>query len=239
MLPGNDESRPDLTRERLSVLDASFLYLERGGVHMHVAGLVILDPKTRPGGVLKAEDLATLIQDRIHLVPRFRQKAVFPPLGLGRPVWVDDQDFDVQFHLRRAALPAPGGKKELADFVQRVHSRPLDRSKPLWEMYFIEGLEDGYVAVLSKSHHAMIDGISGIDLATVMFDVTPEPREIAREPWTPDPEPEPRDILIEAVRDQITHPFMSLADSFGRVARAPQEAWEQARTVLVGIVFFI
>ena len=224
-----------MTRERLSVLDASFLYLERGGVHMHVAGLVILDPKTRPGGVLRADDLAKLIQDRIHLVPRFRQKAVFPPLGLGRPVWVDDEDFDVEFHLRRAALPAPGGKKELADFVQRVHSRPLDRSKPLWEMYFIEGLEDGYVAILSKSHHAMIDGISGIDIATVMFDVTPEPREIGREPWTPQPEPEPREILVDAVRDQITHPFTSLADTFGRVVRAPQEAWEQARTVLGGI----
>ncbi|MGH2691726.1 MAG: WS/DGAT/MGAT family O-acyltransferase [Actinomycetota bacterium] len=224
-----------MTRERLSVLDASFLYLERGGVHMHVAGLVILDPKTRPSGTLRAEDLAKLIQDRIHLVPRFRQKAVFPPLGLGRPVWVDDQDFDVEFHLRRAALPAPGGKKELSDFVQRVHSRPLDRSKPLWEMYFIEGLEDGYVAILSKSHHAMIDGISGIDIATVMFDLTPEPQEIERKPWTPQTEPEPREVLIDAVRDQVTHPLMSLADTFGRMVRAPQEAWEQARTVLGGI----
>jgi WS/DGAT/MGAT family acyltransferase len=224
-----------LTHERLSVLDASFLYLERGGVHMHVAGLVVLDPKTRPDGRLRAEDLAKLIQDRIHLVPRFRQKAVFPPFGLGRPVWVDDEDFDVEFHLRRAALPAPGGKKELADFVQRVHSRPLDRSKPLWEMYFIEGLEDGYMAVLSKSHHAMIDGISGIDIATVMFDLTPEPEEIQPKPWKPEPEPEPREVLVETVRDQIMHPFMSLADGVGRAVRAPQEAWDQARRVLGGI----
>jgi WS/DGAT/MGAT family acyltransferase len=224
-----------LTRQRLSVLDASFLYLERGGVHMHVAGLVILDPKTRVDGRLRAEDLAKLIQDRIHLVPRFRQKAVFPPFGLGRPVWVDDEDFDVEFHLRRAALPAPGGKKELADFVQRVHSRPLDRSKPLWEMYFIEGLEDGYVAVLSKSHHAMIDGVSGIDIATVMFDLTPEPQEMERRPWSPEREPEPREVLVEAMRDQIMHPFMSLADGVGRAVRAPQEAWDQARRVLGGI----
>jgi len=224
-----------LTRERLSVLDASFLYLERGGVHMHVAGLVILDPKTRADGRLGAKDLAKLIQDRIHLVPRFRQKAVFPPFGLGRPVWVDDEDFDVEFHLRRAALPAPGGKKELADFVQRVHSRSLDRSKPLWEMYFIEGLEDGYVAVLSKSHHAMIDGVSGIDIATVMFDLTPEPQEMERRPWSPEREPEPREVLVEAMRDQIMHPFMSLADGVGRAVRAPQEAWDQARRVLGGI----
>jgi WS/DGAT/MGAT family acyltransferase len=224
-----------LTSERLSVLDASFLYLERGGVHMHVAGLVILDPKTRPDGVLRAEHLADLIQDRIHLVPRFRQKAVFPPFGLGRPVWVDDEDFDVEFHLRRAALPAPGGRKELADFVQRVHSRALDRSKPLWEMYFIEGLEDGYVAVLSKTHHAMIDGISGMDIATVMFDLTPEPQAIERKPWRPEPEPAARDVLVDAVRDQVTHPMMSLADGFGRALRAPKDAWEKARSVFGGI----
>lgn len=224
-----------MTSQRLSVLDASFLYLERGGVHMHVAGLVILDPKTRPDGVLRAENLATLIQDRIHLVPRFRQKAVFPPFGLGRPVWVDDEDFDVEFHLRRAALPSPGGRKELADFAQRVHSRPLDRSKPLWEMYFIEGLEDGYVAILSKTHHAMIDGISGMDIATVMFDLTPEPQPTKRQPWRPKPEPASREVLLDAVRDQVTHPLMSLADGFGRAIRAPQEAWDQARLVLGGI----
>lgn len=224
-----------MTRERLSVLDASFLYLERANVHMHVAGLAILDPKTRPDGSLRAEHLSQLIQDRIHLVPRFRQKVVFPPFGLGRPVWVDDQDFDVDFHLRRAALPAPGGKKELAEFVQRVHSRQLDRSKPLWEMYFIEGLEDGYVAVLSKSHHAMIDGMGGIDIATVMFDLTPEPQTIERHPWMPEPEPSPREVLIEAVRDQATHPLMSLADGFERFVRAPQEAWDQAKRVLGGI----
>lgn len=224
-----------MTRERLSVLDASFLYLERPNVHMHVAGLVILDPKTRPDGMLRAEDLGKLIQDRIHLVPRFRQKAVFPPFGLGRPVWVDDQDFDVDFHLRRAALPSPGGQRELADFVQRVHSRPLDRSKPLWEMYFIEGLEDGYVAILSKSHHAMIDGVSGIDIATVMFDLTPEPQVTRRKAWTPEPEPAPREVLVEAIRDQLTHPLMSLADGFGRAVRAPREAWDRARLVLGGI----
>jgi diacylglycerol O-acyltransferase len=117
-----------MSGERLSVLDASFLYLERPNVHMHVAGLVILDPRTREDKELRAEHLAQLIRDRIHLVPRFRQKPVFPAFGLGRPVWVDDQDFDIDFHLRRAALPSPGGRRELAEFVQRVHSRPLDRS---------------------------------------------------------------------------------------------------------------
>jgi len=119
---------------RLSGQDAAFLYLERPNMHMHVAGLSVLDPSTRPGGRVRAEDLAAVITSRLHLVPRFRQKVVFVPGSLARPVWMDDEDFDIEFHLRRAALPAPGGRRELADYVQRVHSRPLDRTKPLWEI---------------------------------------------------------------------------------------------------------
>ncbi len=222
-------------RERLSVLDASFLYLERPAVHMHVAGLAIIDPSTRPGGRLLAEDLASLIASRIHLVPRFRQKAVVPPFGVGRPVWVDDEDFDIDFHLRRAALPAPGGRRELADFVQRVHSRPLDRTKPLWEMYFIEGLEDGYVAVLVKSHHAMIDGLSGIDIATVLVDFTPEPQEIRPVPWAPEPEPSAGDLLLRGLTDQLANPVRAFMEGAGRALRAPQVAITQARRVLGGV----
>ncbi|MGH2725223.1 MAG: WS/DGAT/MGAT family O-acyltransferase [Actinomycetota bacterium] len=221
--------------ERLSTMDASFLYLERPNVHMHVAGLVILDPATRPGGRLAYEDLARLITERIHLVPRFRQRAVFPPFGAGRPVWVDDADFDVSFHLRRAALPAPGGRRELADYVQRVHSRPLDRTKPLWEMYLIEGLEDGYVAILSKSHHAMIDGISGMDIATVMFDFSPEPARLTAKPWAPQPEPSAWELLTGAVSDQLTHPVQAAVGGVTRVLRAPREVLEQAGRVLGGM----
>ena len=224
-----------MATEPLSVLDSSFLYLERPNVHMHVAGVAILDPATRPGGTLRADDIASLVEARIHLVPRFRQKALFPPFGLGRPMWADDDDFDIDFHVRRAALPSPGGRRELADFVQRVHSRPLDRSKPLWEMYVIEGLEDGYEAILVKSHHAMIDGVSGIDIATVLVDFAPEPQEIRPQPWMPDPEPTPRQVLLEAMRDQVTHPVRSVTDGVARAVRAPQEAWEQARHVLGGI----
>jgi WS/DGAT/MGAT family acyltransferase len=223
-----------MSGERLNVLDASFLYLERPNVHMHVAGVAILDPGTTPDGRLDPDDLASIVQDRIHMVPRFRQRVAFPPFGMGRPVWVDDEGFDVEFHLRRAALPKPGGMRELADFVQRVHSRPLDRSKPLWEMYHVEGLEDGYAAVLFKSHHAMIDGASGIDIATVMVDFSPEPQRITRQPWVPDPSPSQGEFLVDAIRDQVTHPVRSLMDGIGRVARAPSEVWEQARSVLGG-----
>jgi diacylglycerol O-acyltransferase / wax synthase len=221
--------------EPLSVLDASFLYMEKPSVHMHVAGMAVLDPRTRPDGRLTADHLAALIRDRIHLVPRFRQKVLVPPLGLGRPMWVDDDDFDVEFHLRRAALPAPGGRRELADFVQRVHSRPLDRTKPLWEMYFVEGLEDGYVGVLFKSHHAMIDGVSGMDLATVLVDFAPEPQEIQARPWTPEPEPSLGGLVLGAARETVTHPLRTITEGVGRAVRAPREFFDQARLLAGGI----
>lgn len=221
--------------ERLTALDAQFLHLETPNVHMHVAGLVVLDPSTRPHGPMTFEDLAQLIEHRIHLVPRFRQKIVEIPFNAGRPVWVDDPDFDVTFHLRRAALPAPGGRRELADFVQRVHSRPLDRSKSLWEMYFIEGLDDGHVAVLSKVHHAMIDGISGIDIATVLLDFTAEPRHVEPLPYEPEPEPAQRDLLIDAIRDQITNPIRTGIEVLETAVRAPGQVLAQAQEIVGGL----
>lgn len=221
--------------DRLSALDASFLLLERPNVHMHVAGLVVLDPSTRPDGRLTFEDVAEVLRARVHLVPRFRQKVRFVPLGLGRPVWLDDPSFDLDFHLRRAALPAPGGPRELADFVQRVHSRPLDRSKPLWELYFIEGLEDGNVAVLSKSHHAMIDGMSGMDIATVLFDLTPEPREVSPEHWIPAIEPSARDLIRDAIAEQITSPLQTALQNTALALRAPGILLDRARNTLEGL----
>jgi diacylglycerol O-acyltransferase / wax synthase len=221
--------------ERLSALDASFLYLEKPSTHMHVAGLGILDPSTRKDGPLTEQDLARLITERIHLVPRFRQKVVIPPFGAGRPVWVDDEGFDLSFHLRRTALPSPGGRRELAEFVQRVHSRPLDRTKPLWEMYLIEGLEDGYVAVLSKSHHAMIDGLGGMDIATVLFDFTEESQRLEPQPWAPRPGPSGRDLFFEAVADQLRNPVHALMEGTGRILRAPQEALAEAGRLLGGV----
>lgn len=221
--------------ERLSALDAQFLMIERPNVHMHVAGLSVVDPSTRPTGRLGFEDLHELIAKRIHLVPRFRQKVVPVPFGVARPVWVDDERFDIDFHLRRAALPAPGGPRELADYVQRVHSRPLDRSKPLWEMYLIEGLEGGLVAVLTKAHHAMIDGISGIDIATVLFDFTPEPRHVEPEEWTPQPDPAPRDLLREAIREPLMNPIQGALEGVATTLRAPQVLLERARQLGAGV----
>src|SRR6266540_4297779 len=136
--------------QRLGPQDASFLCLETPNVHQHVGGLAVLDPSTAPGGRLGYDDLVRVIASRLHLAPRFRQKVLFPPFALARPLWVDDANFDIAFHLRRAALPTPGGRRELVDYVQRVISRPLDRTKPLWELYLIEGMEDGLAAILTK-----------------------------------------------------------------------------------------
>jgi diacylglycerol O-acyltransferase / wax synthase len=223
-----------LTPVRLSAQDAQYLYLERPKVHFHVGGLCVLDPSTRPGGRLRLEDVAAVITSRLHLVPRFRQKVVFIPGGVARPVWVDDADLDVDFHLRRAALPRPGGRRELADYVQRILSRPLDRSKPLWETYLIEGLEDGMAAILTKVHHCMIDGISAIDIATVMFDFAPEPQILTPPPWIPEPAPTRGDLLRDAVREQVTDPLSALVGAARSVVSAPTKAVRGLGAVVAG-----
>jgi WS/DGAT/MGAT family acyltransferase len=224
-----------MTATRLSGQDAAFLYLERPTMHMHVAGLSVLDPSTRPDGRVRAEDLAEVITSRLHLVPRFRQKVVFVPGNLARPVWVDDEDFDIEFHLRRAALPPPGGRRELADYVQRVHARPLDRSKPLWESYFIEGLEDGLVAILTKVHHAMIDGISGVDIATVLFDFSAEPQILAPEQWTPEPEPSRMQLLADAAKEQVANPVGAITGAAQTIVRTPAAAVRGLGAVAGGV----
>src|SRR5439155_5844855 len=131
--------------ERLGPQDVSFLYLETPSVHQHVGSVTIVDPSTPPTARLTHQHLVRVFASRLHLVPRFRQRVLFPPFSVGRPVWVDDRDFDIDFHIRKAGLPRPGTRTDLANYVQRVISRPLDRTKPLWEAYVIEGLEDGLV----------------------------------------------------------------------------------------------
>ena len=222
--------------ERLSALDASFLYLERPAMHMHVAALAVLDPSTRPAGRLRLEDVAAVMASRLHLIPRFRQKVLTVPLDVALPVWVDDPSFDLDFHLRRAALPAPGGRRELTDYVQRVLSRPLDRTKPLWELYVIEGLEGGNVATLMKVHHAMLDGLSGMYLAAALYDLSPVPPKAQAPPsWHPEPEPSPRDLLDAAVRELLTHPARALTAAVENVRRSPALAALGMGTVMSGV----
>jgi WS/DGAT/MGAT family acyltransferase len=169
---------------QLTSLDAQFLALESPRQTGHVGGLAILDPSTRVDRTLDCDAVRTLLRDRLPLLPPFRWKLVEVPLGLDYPYWVDDEDFDLDFHVREIALPKPGSDKQLADQVARIFSRPLDRARPLWEVYVIQGLKSGHTAMLTKIHHAVIDGLSGAEIMGLLLDLTPEGRELD----APDPD---------------------------------------------------
>ncbi len=165
--------------ERLSGLDASFLYMETPTLHMHVSMAAVFDPSTIRGGY-SFERVHDLVKGRLVKAPVFTRRLVQVPFHLGHPYWVDDPHFDIDFHLRRAALPAPGGMPELAEFVGDVCSRQLDRSKPLWQMYIVEGLENGNIALVTKMHHSTIDGVSGAELLAQLFDLEAAPKAAAK-----------------------------------------------------------
>ncbi|QJY46753.1 WS/DGAT/MGAT family O-acyltransferase [Pseudonocardia broussonetiae] len=193
---------------RLSPLDASFLYLEQASTPMHVGGVSIFE---RPPSGFDYDALVDLVEQRIALVPRYRQKVRHVPANLARPVWVDDVDFDVAYHVRRSALPKPGSDEQLTELVARLVSRPLDPTRPLWEMYLVEGLEGGRSAILTKTHQAMVDGISAIDIGQVILDVA-APSEQAptngRHPelWMPRPEPTDVQLVMGAVAEAVARP---------------------------------
>jgi len=163
---------------QLTSLDAQFLALETPRQYGHVSGVAILDPTTAPGGKLDLAAIQKLISDRLPLLPPFRWRLAEVPFGLDYPYWIDDPDFDLEFHVRELALPAPGSDSQLADQVARIFGRPLDRSRPLWEIYLIHGLEGGKVALFTKIHHAVVDGMSGAEILGVLLDVSPEGREV-------------------------------------------------------------
>jgi diacylglycerol O-acyltransferase len=220
--------------ERLSTLDASFLSLEKPNAHMHFAGLSIFDPSTGRDGCLDFDEVSNLLASRIHLIPRLRQKLASVPFGLGRPVWVDDPEFDLQFHLRKATVSSPGGPRELADLVQRIHSQPLDRSKPLWETYVIDGLEGGYRAKLSRVHHSMVDGLAGMYIAGHFLDGTPEPRAIEPEEWRPDPSPSGPRLLRDAFAEAVADPVRSAADAARSILDSAPEVVAAAQRFVAG-----
>jgi WS/DGAT/MGAT family acyltransferase len=190
-------------QDRLTGLDSSFLHLERDSAHMHVAGCSVFT-----GEAPSYDELVAAIESRLHLVPRYRQRLAFVPLNQGRPVWVDDPHFMVRYHVRHTALPRPGGDAELKRLAGRVFSQALDRSRPLWELWLVEGLSGGRFAVLSKTHHALVDGISGVDIATVLFDASPEPLPAAPpdHEWVARPVPTPAQLLADALLERATVP---------------------------------
>ena len=189
--------------DRLSPLDVSFLYLESDTTPMHVGGVVLLEP---PPEGFDYDRLVRIITDRISSVPRFRQKVKWVPGRLGNPVWVDDPDFDVSYHVRRSALPKPGTEEQLKELTARVQSRRLDRRRPLWEIYVVEGLADGRLAIVTKTHHAMVDGVAAVDVGAVILDLTREPRETPHVDWTPQREPSNAALVRDAVTSAITRP---------------------------------
>ena len=204
--------------ERLSGLDASFLYLEKPGVHMHVAGLSIFGAR-EDGSLLTYDDVERVVEARLRLAPRLRRKLLSVPGNLSRPLWIDDDRFDLDFHLRRASVPAPGGRFELERAVGRVLSRPLDRTKPLWELYVFEDLSEDRTAVLLKIHHAMADGIGNMMIASALFDLTADaPMGEPDGAWSAEPAPPTEELIRDAVEETILHPIQSLA----HVARQPR-----------------
>src|ERR1700742_4654607 len=163
---------------QLTTLDAQFLAVESARTYGHVGGLAVYDPSTAPGGVLEVEDLCRLVSERLHLLPPFRWRLVSVPLGLDLPYWIEDPDFDLDFHVRESAVPPPGDDRQLAETVSRIFARPLDRRRPLWEFYVIHGLPEGRVALLSKIHHSVVDGISGNEIMAALLDPEPTGRVI-------------------------------------------------------------
>jgi diacylglycerol O-acyltransferase / wax synthase len=197
---------------QLTSLDAQFLALENARQTGHVAGLAVYDTSTTADGRLTCADMKQLIADRLHLLPPLRWRLVEVPLGADYPYWVDDADFDLDFHVRELALPPPGDERQLADQVARLHARPLDRARPLWELYVISGLRDGHVAVYTKIHHAVIDGVSGAEITGLLLDLTAEVRavESAESEQTAGRRPGQAELLARALLGLPRYPLRVL-----------------------------
>jgi diacylglycerol O-acyltransferase len=213
---------PPEHKDRLSAVDASFLAQEKESAHMHV-GAVMLFEGPPPGD----QEFAEQVESRMHLVPRYRQKLAFPRFEMGRPMWVDDPSFNLDYHVRSTALPKPGDMDQLHQLAARIFSQRLDRSKPLWETWLVQGLDDNRFALISKTHHSMVDGVAGVDLASVLFDLSPVPTRVESEPWAPHPEPSAAELVAEGVKGVVRRPF-SLA---GKALDAVQNPGRALSTV--------
>jgi len=200
--------------EQLSGLDASFLYFETRNAPTHIGSFAIYDQATAPGGRVTFTGILKNVESRLHLARCFRQKLVHSPFDMDHPYWIEDPDFDIEFHVRHIALPQPGDWRQLCIQVARLHARPLDLSKPLWEMYVIEGLDNvedtppGSFAVMTKIHHAAIDGVSGAELATAIHDIEPEATvEPPEESWVPERDPSTLELTLRAAANNVRSPF--------------------------------
>ena len=226
---------PQQHLDRLTSIDASFLAQEGRASHMHIGGVLIFE-----GPTPAFDDFLDHIRGRLHLVPRYRQKLATPPLETGRPLWIDDPDFNLEYHVRHTALPPPGTEDQLFLLASRIASQQLDRSKPLWENWLVEGLDGDRFALISKTHHALVDGISGVDLASVLFDAEREPEAgpnaagAELEPWRPEPEPSSADLVLAGARGVVTTTASLLTRTVVAASR-PATSLQLARDVLEGL----
>ncbi len=195
--------------QRLSAADAAFLYFEKPNEPLHVGSCFIYD-----GHIAKAE-LVQVLQERLHLLPRYRQKVIFPPLRLAHPTWQDDPEFDLQRHIEEVNLPAPGDDRVLSEFGGKIYAPPLDRAHPLWKMVILRGRADGTTPIIWKVHHAMVDGVSGVDLMTITHDSSPQSSTPSSppQPWQPQPLPDITSQLRDALNDRLTETIRSWTDS--------------------------
>ncbi len=196
----------------MSPQDAMFLHVENDVTPMHIGGVSIFEGPPPP-----FEDLRAMVEGKLHLTPRYRQKVRFVPLGLGEPVWVDDPHFNIDYHLRHSAVPSPGTEKQLRATAARVFSQHLDRSKPLWEIWMVQGLENERWALLSKVHHCMVDGVAATDMMSLMFGESPGPSN--GEVWLPEPEPSGLELIAYSARHRVRDPAAQLRFAL----RAPTE----------------
>jgi len=222
---------PQRHLDRLTPVDAGFLHQEGPVSHMHIGGLTIIEGP--PPGM---EEFLEQIRRRLHLVPRYRHKLAYTAIDSGRPVWIDDPSFNPEYHVRHTALPAPGSWEQLQDLTARIFSQQLDRSKPLWEMWLIEGLEDNRFALITKTHHSLIDGIAGVDLATVLFDLSPDPPPISNSgrPWQPHAEPGTAHLLAAGAQGAV-RAGIALAEGAMAAVTHPERALAHAREAAEGV----
>jgi WS/DGAT/MGAT family acyltransferase len=216
--------------DRLTSIDASFLTNETSASHMHVGAILIFE-----GPPPKYVDLVEHVRSRLGQVPRFRQRLVVPPLEAGRPLWADDVNFNLTYHIRHSALPEPGGEEQLRQLAGRVFSQQLDRSKPLWELWLVQGMERDRFAILTKTHHAMVDGVSGVDIGTVLFDLEPSPPPApVEDEWVPQAEPSTTELIARAATDGATWP-LKLAERVVDAALHPEAAARKLTAALEGV----
>ncbi|MGB2712332.1 MAG: wax ester/triacylglycerol synthase family O-acyltransferase, partial [Conexibacter sp.] len=218
--------------DRLTAVDASFLHQEDATSHMHIGAVTIFEGPPPPFTAVLEH-----IRGRLRHVPRYRQKLAYPPLETGRPLWIDDPTFNLEYHIRHSALPAPGTEQQLHRLAARIVSQQLDRSKPLWECWFVEGLDDGRFALIFKTHHALVDGVSGVDLATVLFDLEPVPSAPAgpeSEPWQPRPEPTGAELLAAGVAG-LAKTALGVTEKALGAATNPSAALDALRDAAEGI----